>query len=1240
MGTIPRFFNPKEPNYYDRDVHNYILSRGEDPGTYNKYAVVPKRLKDAYISVERMNTPPDPIDDTTKKLYVIAFDWCAREFSPVLSGSRIFSRDVVLEWLNPDKSPGLPWTQLYPTKGDLWLSPHADEYVKYWDVLATPDYIRSLCSLTIKEEVRSQEKIDVGSIRTTICMDCHHVMGHLMLYLDQNQRLVDTCGVRVFGCERHSSALGLNLLGGGADLMIRYMSKFGPKSVINLDGVRFDAKKKGAQFELLEDFRYSQLAEEFKTPQNKQRSVNIYKEIVHAPVVMPDGHVYKRDGSNPSGQGCTTPDNGFLNYTDMVVLYLLLVPPMLVIDGVETMMHNYATFKEVVRIIFCGDNINLSLHPAVQPYMTPAKIRAIAPKIFMEYTFQSESFQNAEDTEFLGHDFKAVRPPGLPFDMYVPTIDCERMRTNMLVDNKHGTIEFTIIRACGLRNETFGCESCREWFASLLNYLRTVTIKSQDPAVHLAWKNYLPDSSLWKLYTGRMCADARPYEPEKKAQSFVDQSPQSILEPSRPVAELAANLGSRIYCFESAVLLLSLSLLCCLLFLFTFCLSKMGKKTRKKRAKAKKKSAKKKVVSILSGKGDYTFTKHSMKKKGVGDLSDLFARKDLAGSDGESHGSRIGGTIGKIFGSEGIGKAIGNGAHSLLKYFTGVGDLHGHTWKQRNAAFNDHMKANPDSDLLATCPTFKKTGKSVVVSWQEEVAPILSSIGFQNTTYSLNPGLGPNEGGVYPWLRGVAQNFLRHNEVQQYFCVKPYVTEFNTAGSAGVCYTATVYNPLLLPFTTEQEIANCVNSSNGLLCEEHYHLTECANREKAVAIYDVRTEPTSDMITNDDLRFSDMGTLQVATVGSPVDGVRVATLFVTYTVEFFEPILPMASIITPTIFPFGHWQSQGNDGALGGAGVQSANVVWLHGILTDPNTNVLALPSNPVITGQANGTTVVTLDISACPPGVFEFEFDICSSFTPGLGVLASQFRSTDSTQSDQAISGGTTGPGVSVQFMYPLQPSVSYSAPTTYGDFLQQSSIITPTGYSTAVLQSSVTTMFKICVQVSTAPMPPGTNTVFLSVSNVTGNNATNYDCYFKTLYLAAPSLESRRPKSRYRIEPKALEVEADTARISRLESTISEMRKLIDESSRSGAGPKNSAEYRASVETMCNSMSELQRLVPPGESASSPPVKKRLTEPIIVSYEPLVEPVETDDSGVDIEECVNTSMPLSQPKLARTKK
>jgi hypothetical protein len=486
LGKVFRIFNPRSPDYHDDDVREFIEVKGDSLNNYMNYGVVPRKLEHAKKSILRYNRTEDPFSERVKCFYDEAGVWLEKEFGHWVSGSRVLSYDEIIEWLRPLKSPGYPWTLVYPYKCDYWASPDADFYSKYWCKLSTPDYIRSLCSVSIKEEVRPADKIENGDVRTIISMDVNHVVAHCQLTLQQNQRLIASNTL-------HSSALGLNLLQGGFHKLNAKMSKFGDKSTLELDGKKFDARFRKYCFDKIRDFRFSMLNKEEQTSDNYERLKNLYYELTYAPLVNVDGSVYGRCSGNPSGQACTTPDNTLKNFMDIVVLWHLIMPKE---------YHTYDSFKEHLILCICGDDINISVHPDVQNLFNSESIRLNMSQIDMEYHFASMQFRDNSECTFLGHGYKLCDVPSCGYAMYMPVIDCEKMRTNMLIYNEQKTAANCIVRACGLRNETFACDDCRKWFSELIEYLRNKYAMSQDPQIQEAWKSYLTDRELWRVYAG------------------------------------------------------------------------------------------------------------------------------------------------------------------------------------------------------------------------------------------------------------------------------------------------------------------------------------------------------------------------------------------------------------------------------------------------------------------------------------------------------------------------------------------------------------------------------------------------------------------------------------------------------------------------------------------------------------------------------------------------------------------
>jgi hypothetical protein len=274
------------------------------------------------------------------------------------------------------------------------------------------------------------------------------------------------------------------------------MAKFdgdGPSN-IERDGKKFDARFRKYCFQLICRFRFRCLKRQYQTQENWNRLCNLYRMVYGSPFVNIDGHVFGRGVGNSSGQACTTPDNTLKNFLDDCVLFMLCVPKE---------MHTYAHYKEYKLSCINGDDINDAIHPVIQKYWNHEALARVAPEIDMLYHYAADKFVNAYETTFLGHKFVLTDIPVLGQRMFLPHGDCNKLRTSMRIYNEEQTIWHTIIRACGLRLESFACEGCRNWFEELLEYLRDRTLSYQgSPEWKNAWSCYLSDDRIWRIYTG------------------------------------------------------------------------------------------------------------------------------------------------------------------------------------------------------------------------------------------------------------------------------------------------------------------------------------------------------------------------------------------------------------------------------------------------------------------------------------------------------------------------------------------------------------------------------------------------------------------------------------------------------------------------------------------------------------------------------------------------------------------
>jgi len=475
-------------DYTDKDVAAFLGYEESIPDQL--YGVTNKILSQATESLKRYNHDPCPYDDEVKSLYVTAGYWLDLEFGMYIRDSHLCTLENVLENMKGGKSPGYPWTLKHPFKRDYWGSDDSSFYETYWELLATTNHVRSLCSVSVKEEIRPIEKVKAGAVRTIISMDVNHVIAHNMLTLDQNTKLLNSC-------HNHSSYIGLNPYSGGWHKLNDTMECYHGPSTMELDGKQFDGRYTYHCFEQIRDFRYRCLSLEYQCERNKIRLHNLYYELAHAPLVNLDGSVYSRNVGNPSGQACTTPDNTFKNFMDCVVLWLLAVP-----DDLK----NYQAFNHCTRKCIVGDDINISVHPHVQKFFNPKVVSELQSRIGMQYHFGSLVFRHNYECEFLSHGFTLKYVADIDAHMYFHLTNCQKSRTSALIYNDKQTPENTITRVCALRTENFMCISCREWFNKLISFLRR-----RYPIVDMqaAWKSYMTDAELWEAYTGLKVVRAR-----------------------------------------------------------------------------------------------------------------------------------------------------------------------------------------------------------------------------------------------------------------------------------------------------------------------------------------------------------------------------------------------------------------------------------------------------------------------------------------------------------------------------------------------------------------------------------------------------------------------------------------------------------------------------------------------------------------------------------------------------------
>ncbi len=240
-------------------------------------------------------------------------------------------------------------------------------------------------------------------------------------------------------------------------------------------------------------------------------------------------------------------------------------------------------------------------------------------------------------------------------------------------------------------------------------------------------------------------------------------------------------------------------------------------------------------------------------------------------------GSMLGTTLGSAFGPGGsaLGGAIGGLGGGLLAKVLGRGDY--------DVKFNTLVKASPVPEFPnANCIRFKH---------REFIGDVSGSVGFVNTSYSINPGLGT----TYPLLYSIASCFQQYSIYGQLFeFVSTSADALNSTNTAlGTVIMATDYDALDGGFANKQTMMATLFSNAGKPSESMLHAIECAPSSTPVSLLYTRTGPVP---AGGDQRLYDLGNFQIATQGMQAAAV-IGELWVTYDIVLCKPILPTNAIV-------------------------------------------------------------------------------------------------------------------------------------------------------------------------------------------------------------------------------------------------------------------------------------------------------------------------------------------------------
>lgn len=225
---------------------------------------------------------------------------------------------------------------------------------------------------------------------------------------------------------------------------------------------------------------------------------------------------------------------------------------------------------------------------------------------------------------------------------------------------------------------------------------------------------------------------------------------------------------------------------------------------------------------------------------------------------------------------------------SLYDMILGNGDYQPASFSVRNNSFMDRITVSSSPRLNAT------SMREVRIHHREFISDIVTSENpgeFKLQNFQINPGL-PN---TFPWLSSLAQNF------QQYE-IKGMLFEFVSTSSdalnstntqLGQVIMCTNYNSAEPNFASKQQMLQTEFCSAHKPSQSFLHPIECKPSLTTIETLYIRTGD----IGNNDIKFYDLGNMQIATLNCQGEAVNLGELYVDYDIVFKKPILsPTASV--------------------------------------------------------------------------------------------------------------------------------------------------------------------------------------------------------------------------------------------------------------------------------------------------------------------------------------------------------
>lgn len=539
IGSIPRFPRYKNKRGYDPYVKGFVDQHKID---FSGWQLPIPNHDASYKSLSKYAKGIPVLDDQqVEDMNTAWYSFVESEFFPFMGNSSVRTLPEAIDAVDKTTSSGSPFSLFYPTKNILFAndSQIMDWLEKDWELLASDPNWTGLFTNSLKEELRTDEKTAMNSIRTFLAGSVDLTIHGIRLFDDMNEKF----------CDSHlktSSAVGMSPFDGHWDQMIRKLGRF--KKGFALDESQYDSSLRAFLLWSCAEFRWRCLAPEFRTKENFCRLRTYYRNIVNSLIVTPDGTLVFKKGGNPSGSVNTISDNTLILFALLSYAWVRIM---------RDHDNSYNAFVSNVAMALVGDDNTWTVSESCIKFFNAKSV--IAEWKGLGITTTTDSL---EPRGYLELDFLSAHTISYK-GVFVPLYDTDKLFSSLLyAPTKHHSPAVTLERCAALMmvgwmNKRFRvvCQELTEWLK--INF--GAVCHADDN-----WKHSLsqlkPDDFYETLFLGVRSIELAPQgftevtersiKPYKKEMSFLNKNnvvagrvvreEPKVLDPTPRVSEVQA----------------------------------------------------------------------------------------------------------------------------------------------------------------------------------------------------------------------------------------------------------------------------------------------------------------------------------------------------------------------------------------------------------------------------------------------------------------------------------------------------------------------------------------------------------------------------------------------------------------------------------------------------------------------------------------------------------------------------